>query len=537
MEQVKKKGDNIVVASSILAFAQILVRLIGVFYRVPLMRIVGDEGMGYYAFAFEVYSFLLLVSSNGIPLALSLLTASYLAKREYKNVQKVFKGTMVFSGIVGAVFALATFFGADQIAMAAFNTVNVAPSLRVIAPTIFISAILGVYRGYFQGQNSMVPTAISQIIEQIINAIVSVLAAWLLIIKGPAYGAAGSALGTCLGAFSAMAFCMLIYYLYKPTVAKMLWWDKSGQLIGNHEVVKLIALTMAPIILSQTVFQLSGILDSSLYSKILDFRGYAETVRVEMFGVYNGEYKLILNVPLAISSSIGIALIPTVTRAVTLNLLDDVKERIDAIIKLTMVISIPCCVGLMVLAGPVMQVVFSDSSELPARLMLLGAPTVALYSLSTVTISMMQALKHMKRPVINSAIALAVHTAALILLLALTDMNIYALVYGNYVFTFVICILNLRALKRYVGYSLNLKETIILPTIVSLIMGIVTWISYKGIYALLHSTLIAMLLSIILSVIVFFVGIVLSGVMTEEDMYAMPKGGMFVRICKKLHMM
>lgn len=533
----KKKGDNLVITSSILAIAQIVVRLIGLFYRVPLMRIVGDEGMGYYSLAYEVYTFLLLISSNGIPLALSLLLSSSLAKGEFRNAQRIFKCTMIFSGVIGGVFAVATFFGATPIAHALFSTTNVAPALRVIAPTIFISAILGVYRGYFQGKNSMVPTALSQVIEQIINAVVSVLAAWLLIRKGAAYGAAGSALGTCTGAFAAMAFCMLIYHIYRPTVRKLMKRDRTGHMMAQNQIYKLIIMTMIPIILSQTVFQLSGILDSSLYSKLLDIRGYTQTVRVEMYGVYNGEYKMLINVPLAISSSIGIALIPMVTRAVTLNQIDDLRVRISSIVRLTMVISIPCCVGLMVLAAPIIQLLFSDYSELPVKLMLLGAPTIALYSLSTVTISILQAIKQMRKPVTNSGIALIIHTVVLIGLLLFTDMNIYALVYGNYVFTFVVCLLNLRDLKKHAGYQMEYKNAVILPTIVSLLMGVVTWISYKAVFAVVHNIIIALVISVILSVAVFAVGVVVFGVLSEEDLYAMPKGNVLVGICKKFHIM
>ena len=230
-------------------------------------------------------------------------------------------------------------------------------------------------------------------------------------------------------------------------------------------------------------------------------------------------------------------MIPMVTRAVTLKQIDDLRARISSIIRLTMVISIPCCVGLMVLAAPIMQLLFSDYSELPVKLMLLGAPTIALYSLSTVTISILQAIKQMRKPVINSGIALAVHTVALVVLLLFTDMNIYALVYGNYVFTFVVCLLNLRELKKHTGYQMEYKNAVILPTIVSLIMGVVTWISYKAVFALVHNIIIALAISVILSVAVFAVGVVVFGVLSEEDLYAMPKGNVLVGICKKFHIM
>ncbi len=206
----KEKNDNIIVASTILAGAQIVVRIISLLYRIPLIRIVGQEGMGYYANAYEVYQFLLLVSSNGIPVAFSLLGASYLAKREYKNLQRLMKGTMVFAGFIGLVFSLLTFFGAGWIAETMFNMEEVAPALRVLAPTIFVCALLGVYRGYFQGKNAMMPTALSQVIEQIVHALVSVVAAYFLVVKGPAYGAAGGTLGTFLGAVGGLGFCVFV---------------------------------------------------------------------------------------------------------------------------------------------------------------------------------------------------------------------------------------------------------------------------------------------------------------------------------------
>ena len=172
----KEKNDNIIVASTILAGAQIVVRIISLLYRIPLIRIVGQEGMGYYANAYEVYQFLLLVSSNGIPVAFSLLGASYLAKREYKNLQRLMKGTMVFSGFIGLISFL-TFSAPAGFAKTMFNMEEVAPALRVLAPTIFVCALLGVYRGYFQGKNAMMPTALSQVIKSRLSMRSSVL--WL----------------------------------------------------------------------------------------------------------------------------------------------------------------------------------------------------------------------------------------------------------------------------------------------------------------------------------------------------------------------
>lgn len=535
----KEKNDNIIVASTILAGAQIVVRIISLLYRIPLIRIVGQEGMGYYANAYEVYQFLLLVSSNGIPVAFSLLGASYLAKREYKNLQRLMKGTMVFAGFIGLVFSLLTFFGAGWIAETMFNMEEVAPALRVLAPTIFVCALLGVYRGYFQGKNAMMPTALSQVIEQIVHALVSVVAAYFLVVKGPAYGAAGGTLGTFLGAVGGLGFCVFVYHLYAPTVRRMLRRDKTPHkdLLTYGNVVKLVAGVMAPIILSQTMYQLGGIVDALLFNHILDGMGYTSAIRSQLIGVYSGEYKLLLNVPLALTSSIGIALIPTVTRLVTLQRMRDVYQKINQIVRLTMVIAMPCSVGLMVLSGPLMQLLFSDTSELARMLLILGGPTIAFYSLSTVTISILQGIHRMKAPVVHSVIAMVLHSVALAIVFKCFDMNIYGMVFGNYVFAFVMCWLNLRALKKYIGYEQEYKYSVFMPTAVSAAMGIVAWLVYEGIYTASSSNAVSIVVAIVAAIIFYGVFIVVTGILSEDDILSLPKGQRLFALCKKLKLL
>ena len=192
-DQKKSSNSSIVVQSAILAAAQILVRVIGLLYRVPMQRIIGDVGNGYYGAAYEIYQFILLLSANGIPTAVALLVARHLARREYKNVYRIFKGSMLFALIIGGVVMLFTLVGARWLAVALFGIdyADVAIALRILAPTLLISAVMGVMRGFFQGKNVMMPTAVSQMVEQVFNAIVSVVAAYFLIARGPAWGAAG----------------------------------------------------------------------------------------------------------------------------------------------------------------------------------------------------------------------------------------------------------------------------------------------------------------------------------------------------------
>ncbi len=538
-DQKKSKNNSIVVQSAILAAAQILVRVIGLFYRVPMQRIIGDVGNGYYGAAYEIYQFILLLSANGIPTAVALLVARHLARREYKNVYRIFKGSMIFALIIGGVVTVFTLAGAEWLAVALFGPeyVDVGIALRILAPTLLISAIMGVMRGFFQGKNVMMPTAVSQMVEQVFNAVISVLAAWLLIGRGPAWGAAGGTLGTCMGALSGLIFIGIVYYLYKPTLMRLIKRDKSRVHYRTEQVMKMVVITMAPVVLSTTIYQISGIIDTSMFYKIMGGLDYTADAVAELFGNYSGQYKMILNIPLGITSSIGIALIPAVTSLVALGRRREARQKIDSVIKLTNVVAIPSCIGLIVLAEPIMKLLFVINNDVPIRLLQLGAVTVITYSFSTVTIAILQGMDKMKVPVINSVIALGIHIVVVYILIQFADMNIFALVYGNLVFSFAMCALNLFSLYRYIGYCQEVFRAFVLPSAASLIMGAIAYFVYKGVYYIVHINVIAILFSVVFGVAAYGIGLVLLGGLTEEEMLGFPKGQLLVRICRKFHML
>ena len=176
----QKQSSNYIVQGGILAGASILVRIIGLIYRIPVTRILGPVGNSYYSAAYEVYSMMLLISSFSLPLAVSKLVSARLAKGRAKSAYKLFGCTMLFALVSGGAAALIVFFGAGFFSEVVVSTPESRLALQVLAPTILIVALMGCLRGYFQGLGSMVPTAISQIIEQIINAAVSIGAAWYL---------------------------------------------------------------------------------------------------------------------------------------------------------------------------------------------------------------------------------------------------------------------------------------------------------------------------------------------------------------------
>ena len=224
----KKSRNNFMLHGAILGVSSILVRVIGLIYRIPLINILGEKGNAYYSIAFDVYSILLLLSSYSLPLAVSKMVSARNAKNQFKNLKRVFFMAISFSILVGLIAFCITFFGADF-----FAKINDCPqcviALRVLSPALVILSVLGVLRGFFQGFGTMIPTAVSNILEQIVNAVVSLVAASALFKQGQlisesqygftnipeAYGAAGGTLGTVMGALFAMLFMIFLFLTFR----------------------------------------------------------------------------------------------------------------------------------------------------------------------------------------------------------------------------------------------------------------------------------------------------------------------------------
>ncbi len=536
-------AGNFLVQGSILAAAGIVVRLIGLLYKIPMTRILGTEGIGYYNTAYEIYNIGLILSSYSLPLAMSKLIAARRVQDRYQDVQRVFRIGMIFSASVGAVMTLILMLGGDWITANIFKSPSSALPLKVMAPTIFVFSIMGVIRGYFQGHGNMVPTSVSQIIEQIVHAVVSITASctfmlWFAASANPrSYGAAGGTLGTLLGAAAALTFLAILMLRYRRANAGMLRQKQKTAVESWNSVFIALLMTLTPIILSQFVYQLSGSVDNSMFGVIMDGKGLAEKERASLLGVYSGEYRLLTNVPVAIASSLGASMIPSIVRSRTRKKYDEVQYKIRMSIKFNMLIAIPCAVGMGVLAGPIMQLIFGDSSRLAADIMRIGSFAVVFFSLSTVTNSVLQGIDLMRKSVTHSAISLVIHVVLVYVMLKNLNLGVYGLVIGNVTFAMVVCLLNWLAVGRALKYRQEVKTTFILPLAAALIMGVITLTVYNGVYALFASNALALLISVPLAMVTYGVLLIVLKAVTAQELPDMPFGMRILRLCKKLRLM
>lgn len=537
----KNSRNNFLVQGSILAVASIIVRIIGILYRIPMVNTFGEEGNGYYGYAFNIYNIALILSSYSMPLAVSKLVAMKSVKKEYRNSHRIFKAAMILSASVGFLASVVVFFSADFIAVNIYKEARIAYPLKVLAPTLFVFSIMGVLRGFYQGKNTMLPTAVSQVLEQIINAVVSVLAAEAFMRAHSAssdiagYGAAGGTFGTITGALFALLFLLFVYFLYRPTIMRQIRRDRYSEEDSYIDIYKLLTITIVPVILSQTVYQISGMLDDIMFAQIMEGKGVSRTSRSIMVGIF-GKYRLLTNVPIAISSAIAASMIPSIVASKTIGAHSEVNDKIKAAIKFNMILAFPCAVGLSVLAVPIMDFLFPGSSQEAKIILMIGGVAIVFYALSTVSNAILQGVNYMRVPVTNAAISLGIHIGLVFGLLKFTDMGIYALVIGNITFPLVICILNWVAISRYLTYKQEIMKTFIIPFISSIIMGIFAFLSYKGVYQLISVNAIATIVAVMVSIIIYFLFIILLRGLSIEELYSIPKGRIIVKIATKLHL-
>lgn len=547
--QKPKKNNNFLVQGTILAAAGILVRIIGLIYRIPMQNKIGNTAMGMYSSAYYIYNIMLILSSYSLPLAVSKMVSARVALGQHKNAYRIFQSSLIFSLISGGLACLITFFGADFFAAKILSEPGAAYAIKVLAPTIFVMAFLGTLRGYFQGLGTMIPTAVSQVFEQIINAVFSIVAAFLLFDMGAkvdiekgtdiyadAYGAAGGTVGTALGALTALLFCIVVFRMYRRVLGKQMRRDNTVMLESYGNIAKVLIATIIPVIISGTVYNISNLIDNSIYGYYMNSTGNTAHYMAH-WGVYSGQYYLLINVPIAISNSLSSSMLPSLTRTVTEGRKGEVLRKINVTIRFSMIIAIPAAIGLTVLGGPIVNMLFNQDTNLGGDLLFLGSLAVVFFSLSTVSNGILQGINKMKLPVRNALISLIIHVGILIALLYGLKTGIYGVVIANMLFGLTMCVLNGISIASCLNYRQEVKKTFVLPFLASVIMGGISYLVYYLLNMATGRNSIACLVAVVVAVLVYFIFLIVFRCVSESELYSVPMGRKMVAFAKKMHLM
>lgn len=539
----KKNSNTLVKNASFLMVAALISKIIGMIYKSPLSSLLGRESFACFQFAQNVYFILLMIASFSIPQAVSKIMSERIAFKRYRDAQRVFKGALLYAVIAGGIVALICVFGASI--LVPDSVANARLALQMLAPTVFISGILGVFRGYFQAYRNMMPTSISQIVEQIAVAVVALLMANFMVNHFAGAGedtlqrwsAAGATIGTGAGVTAALLFMLFVYSVNRKTINRRIARDKVSVDESYQQVMRNIVLIVAPIILSAFIYNVNGYINGVMYTSISDLRGM-DNSQVKVLYAEFGFFMTLINIPLTLASTAPTSMIPEVSAHYATGDVKGAIEKISNATWISMLISMPASVGLAVLAKPVTSLLFPSTEGVAGQLMVLGVITVILNSTSNISNGVLQGIGRANVPMINAAISLAVDVVFLAVLLFFTNTGIYAVVIAMIVYAVVMCVLNDRALKKYLGYQNPWKYAYLPPLLATIPMGAVAFAVYKGVRfltkSLPHSNLLALIPSIALAAAVYFVAYLFIAKPSRQELLSLPGGTKLAVLAQKL---
>lgn len=531
-----------------MAAASLFVRFIGFIYRVPLTNLILDEGNGIYSTGYYIYNFFLVVSSAGIPAAISKMVSERIALKQYKNAHKVFKISLIITITSGILGAIVMFYGAKTLSII-FEMPKSYYAILSLVPTVFIVAIMSSFRGYFQGLKTTVPTAISQIIEQIFNAVFSVGLAYFLFDIGLKevteagnrsieFGAAGGTSGTGIGALAGLIFLILAYKALKPDITK----KSKKNLDGSKEessmyIAKNLIKISAIIVAGTAIMSVTNLIDMQMVmDRLLDSQKFTHKQATELYGQLTGKYSTITTLPVALSTAFATATVPNIAAAIALKDRTGVKRKINASLRLTMLISIPAAIGIGVLGDQILLLLFPAQSG-GGNLLKVGAVSILFLSLAQIITGILQGIGKAKFPVIAIGIGVIVKIILNYFLIVIPSINVLGSVISTTACYIVASLADLWALKRYTRIKFDFIGIFLKPLISGGTMAIFCILSYKAFMFVLNSNSIATIISIIISIIAYGIVLLLLKGISEDDIKLFPFGNNIASILVKLKLL
>lgn len=526
------KNQAFIKGAFILLIANIITKVIGMFFKIPLTYLIGEEGMGIFSTAYTMYSFMFVIATAGLPVAVSKMVSESEAVENNAESKRILSVSLVVLALIGTFGALILFFGADFLANA-INCPRAANAIRAIAPAIFFVGVMSAFRGFFQGHQDMVPTAYSEVIESLGKLIFGYgLAYWFLkaaqgVKEKIDMGATGAVLGVSIGSFAA---CLAIFLIFLKRRGEL--FRKSGVKCekSKWQIAKTLIKIAVPITLGASVFSLTSIIDMAMIMRRLEAAGFNSDSATALYGSYTGYAIPLFNLPPTLISAISISIVPAIASAYAAKNKDLVRSTTSLALKITTIFALPCAVGIAILSNPILHLVYHNTSATKS-LSILGY-AIVFVSLVMVTNAILQAMHKERIPVINMVIGGVFKVVINYILVAIPSVNINGAPIGTICCYVIILILNLCFIIKEMGISLSLKDFVIKPVICVAVMAAAVMASYKYMSSMHYA--VAALLPIIIGVVVYFAMIFLMKTIKYDDVLMIPKGEKIADLMLKL---
>ena len=531
----KPKKESFVQAVATLIFSQILIKILGLVYTLYLTNRegFGDIGNGIVASGYQIYAMLLTISSIGVPSAISKLVSERIAVGDHKGAYRIFKIAFATFAVIGLVGSLMLFFGAGVIAKQWLQIPEAEMTLVALAPAIFFVAISSVMRGYFNGRQSMRTTARSQTLEQIFKTLLTIIIVEIVAVLSNVsteWMAAGANLATTLATFLGFGYLYLFFKTQRKEIAKEIRETVNYKNERVKNIIKKILFVSIPIALTAILSSINKNIDSfTVVRSLKEFM--PEDVATAQYGILGGKVDTLTNLPLAINVAFATALVPAISAAKAKKDHKTIKEKTSFSLLVSMLIGLPCTVGMYIFAGPILNLLFPNASD--GTVILQISSLTVLFTILDQTINgALQGYGKLMIPTISLGLGVITKLILNLILVPIPGIGVNGAAWASVACHVVAFIIAISALIKHLKVKISISKFVIKPIIATFIMGVCSYFTFtvlNGIIAQKMATIIA----ILVAVIVYLLAIAVIKIFSKEEILSLPMGRKICKILEK----
>ncbi len=537
----EKKKNSFISNVLMLMFSQVLIKLLGLVYRLAITNVkgFGDLGNGYYSAGYQVYAVLLIISSQGIPGAVSKLVSNKVAQNKYNEAHRIFKVSLLVFAIIGALCSLILFLLSDFISTNILNVPDVTYVLKVLSPAIFFVCVSAVIRGYFAGLGTMKASSISQALEQFFNCVLTITFVYSLVGQEPYIMAAGGNLSTTLAILISFSYLLLFY---KTNIKK--YKEESDDKVDKvknptSKLAKAIILTAIPLTIGSVISVVTTFIDtvtvSNLiqiaYDGILGSKELLEKEAMRLAGILS-KVDTLVNLPIAVNLSFYSALIPAITSAIAQKDYKSASRKISFSVSTSLLIVIPCAIGFIVLADPILKMLYPNASD-GAHILQIAAVTMVFVAVNHTLQGSLFGLGKMYTPALALLCGSIVKIILNLILIRNPNINIYGAVISSFICQLITFLIIYITIKKSIKFKIDIKNGILKPLLSGFVMALFILI----IYTLLNNVIgnsISTIICILFGAFIYLLMVFILKVFNKDEIKSLPMGNKIYSMLLKL---
>jgi stage V sporulation protein B len=549
---MNKTQKSFVQGAAVLGAIGLICKVIGAIYRIPMTDMIGTEGMAYYSTAYPVYTFLLAISSAGLPVAISKMVSERVTLKDSRGAHMVFKTAMKAMIVIGLITTALMAIFSHGIATALGRS-DAGITILAIAPALFFVSVLSAYRGYFQGLQIMSPTAFSQLIEQAGKLGVGLFLAYMWKDYGLAYAAAGAVLGVTISEVLSLAFLLILYNGKKKQLFGNIQAEQPARRADRPRIGRELFYLALPIIIGACAMPLVLMADNAIVtntlngmngivvngSTILNTNPEAwKKIVNTLYGTLTGVVNPLINLPAVLSMALAMSLVPAISTSKARRDDEGASRKSGMGFKLALLVGLPCAVGFYLLSTPIVHLLFSKikGSELATAGNLLAIMSIGvlfLTALQTMT-GILQGLGKTYVPVVNLFIGIAVKVVVSLIFIRIPEINVKGAAIGTVACYAVAAVLDVACVIKYAKLKLDFVDNIVKPVLAAAVMGAFVYFLTPVLSKAVSEQRVVTAVMILAAGVLYVACVFLFGALKRDDMEFIPGGRRMTRLMVKL---